>query len=240
MVGKDGKPLMAARRVPFDANRPGVNEHGDLISKDGNTRKVVRQVNFENNATAAVVNNIAATSQNDALNKNENVIHVFGHNECTYGVLLTDEHDTPANDVVAANTNKEDTRRDANHATMEPGVLRNSFNVDANNNNNMHDKSPCVQNDIHGTKEGTHATDAVGTGANVAIPLAGVEEVSQRFENTLYGYFIGKRLVFPLVETYVKNAWAKFGLERTMLTNGFFFFQFATREGMERVLKNGS
>nr|GFB23689.1 RNA-directed DNA polymerase, eukaryota, reverse transcriptase zinc-binding domain protein [Tanacetum cinerariifolium] len=76
-------------------------------------------------------------------------------------------------------------------------------------------------------------------GANVAIPLADAEEVSQRFENTLYGYFIGKRLAFTLVETYVKNAWAKFGLEQTMLTNGFFFFQFATREGLERVLENG-
>ncbi|GJY33854.1 RNA-directed DNA polymerase, eukaryota, reverse transcriptase zinc-binding domain protein [Tanacetum coccineum] len=33
MVGKDGKPLMVARRVQFDANTPGVNEHGDLIGK---------------------------------------------------------------------------------------------------------------------------------------------------------------------------------------------------------------
>ncbi|GJX82851.1 zinc knuckle CX2CX4HX4C containing protein [Tanacetum coccineum] len=289
---------MAARCGNFDANRPGVNEHGDLIGKDGNTRKAARQVNVENNATAAVVNNIAATSQNDALNKNDSVIHVFSHNKCTYGVLSTDDQVTPANDVStsamkninmtqnvlenekpatfvtslsdAANTNKEDTHGAANDATKEPGVFGNSLNVDANNNNNMRDKSICVQNDIHGTKEGTHATVAVGTGmkqsfasifktqfvskavrlttmtsefvqgANVAIPLAAVEEVSQRFENTLYGYFIGKRLAFPLVETYVKNAWAKFGLERTMLTNGFFFFQFATREGMERVLKNGS
>nr|GEV32463.1 hypothetical protein [Tanacetum cinerariifolium] len=77
-------------------------------------------------------------------------------------------------------------------------------------------------------------------GANVAIPLAVVEEVSQRFENTLYGYFIGKGLAFPLVENYVKHAWAKLGLERFMLTNWFFFFQFATREGMEQVLENGS
>ncbi|GJV69850.1 zinc knuckle CX2CX4HX4C containing protein [Tanacetum coccineum] len=76
-------------------------------------------------------------------------------------------------------------------------------------------------------------------GATVAIPLAEVKEVSQRFENTLYGYFIGKRLAFPLVENYVKNAWAKFGLERTMLMNGFFFFQFSTRDGMEQVLENG-
>ncbi|GKA47142.1 reverse transcriptase domain-containing protein [Tanacetum coccineum] len=48
-----------------------------------------------------------------------------------------------------------------------------------------------------------------------------------------------ERLAFPVVENYVKNAWAKFGLERTMLTNGFFFFQFTTHEGMERVLENG-
>ncbi|GJS18921.1 hypothetical protein Tco_0413393 [Tanacetum coccineum] len=238
MVGKDGKPLMVARRVQFDANTPGVNEHGDLIGNDGNTRK------------------------DDDLNKNESVIHVSGHNKCTYG------NENPITFVTslsaAANTNKEDTHGAANHATKEPGVFGNSLNVDANNNNNnnMRDKSTCVQNDIHGTKEGTHATNAVGTGmkqsfasifktqsvskavrlttmtsefvqgANVDIPLAAVEEVSQWFKNTLYGYFIGKRLAFPLVETYVKNAWAKFGLERTMLTNGFFFFQFATPEGI--------
>ncbi|GJX41002.1 zinc knuckle CX2CX4HX4C containing protein [Tanacetum coccineum] len=82
-------------------------------------------------------------------------------------------------------------------------------------------------------------SNEVVNGANVAIPLAAVEEISKRFDNTLYGYFICKRLAFPLVENYVKNAWAKFGLERTMLVNGFFFFQFATREGMERVLENG-
>ncbi|GKC52755.1 zinc knuckle CX2CX4HX4C containing protein, partial [Tanacetum coccineum] len=76
-------------------------------------------------------------------------------------------------------------------------------------------------------------------GAKVVIPLAALEEVSNRFENTLYGYFIGQRLAFPLVENYVKNAWAKYGLECFMLKKGFFFFQFETREGMEKVLENG-
>ncbi|GJW77890.1 hypothetical protein Tco_0139572 [Tanacetum coccineum] len=71
-------------------------------------------------------------------------------------------------------------------------------------------------------------------GANVAISLAAMEEVSNRFENTLYGYFIGHRLAFPLVENYVKNAWAKYGLERSMLKKGFFFFQFSSRDGMEK------
>ncbi|GJR70350.1 zinc knuckle CX2CX4HX4C containing protein [Tanacetum coccineum] len=76
-------------------------------------------------------------------------------------------------------------------------------------------------------------------GANVVIPMAVVEKMSNRFENTLYGYFIGHRLAFPLVENYVKNAWAKYGLERTMLKKGFFFFQFLSSEGMEKVLENG-
>lgn len=73
----------------------------------------------------------------------------------------------------------------------------------------------------------------------MAIPWQAVEEVSTRFENTLYGYFIGKRLAFPNVENYVRNTWAKFGLERVMLRNGFFFFQYATKEGMDQVLENG-
>nr|GFB08123.1 zinc knuckle CX2CX4HX4C [Tanacetum cinerariifolium] len=75
--------------------------------------------------------------------------------------------------------------------------------------------------------------------ADVAIPLAVVDEVSNRFVNTLYGYFIGKRLAFPIVKNYVTNTWAKYGLERVMLHNGFFFFQFSMKEGMKQVLENG-
>ncbi|GKB86355.1 zinc knuckle CX2CX4HX4C containing protein, partial [Tanacetum coccineum] len=76
-------------------------------------------------------------------------------------------------------------------------------------------------------------------GAAVAIPIEAVEEVSARFENTLYGYFIGNRLAFPTVENYVKNTWAKFGLKRIMLDEDFFLFQFDTKEGMEKVIESG-
>nr|GEZ11107.1 hypothetical protein [Tanacetum cinerariifolium] len=74
-------------------------------------------------------------------------------------------------------------------------------------------------------------------GAAVAIPLEAVEEVSSRFTNTLYGYFIGKRLAFPLVENYIKNTWAKFGLKRIQL-HEFFLFQF-NKDGMEKVMESG-
>ncbi|GJX13352.1 hypothetical protein Tco_0205110 [Tanacetum coccineum] len=82
-------------------------------------------------------------------------------------------------------------------------------------------------------------SEEVVEGATMTLPFEAVEEVSSRFANTLYGYFIGKRLAFPLVENYVKNTWAKYGLKRVQLHEDFFLFQFDTREGMESVLENG-
>ncbi|GKD31565.1 zinc knuckle CX2CX4HX4C containing protein [Tanacetum coccineum] len=76
-------------------------------------------------------------------------------------------------------------------------------------------------------------------GASVAIPYEAVEEVSSRFTNTLYGYFIGKRRAFRLVENYVKNTWAKYGLKHVQLHDDFFLFQFESKEGMDKVLENG-
>ena len=76
-------------------------------------------------------------------------------------------------------------------------------------------------------------------GAHVTIPLKEIKDVSARFANTLYGYFIGKQLAFPIMENYVKNTWAKYGLERVMLNNGFFLFQFSTKDGMDQVLEAG-
>ncbi|GJW34389.1 hypothetical protein Tco_0054421 [Tanacetum coccineum] len=68
-------------------------------------------------------------------------------------------------------------------------------------------------------------------GADLAIPLDSVNEISKRFANALNGYFIGKRLAFSIVENYVKNTWAKYGIKRVMLHNSFFFFQFSSRKG---------
>nr|GEX31879.1 hypothetical protein [Tanacetum cinerariifolium] len=79
----------------------------------------------------------------------------------------------------------------------------------------------------------------VDEGAAVAIPIEAVKEVCSRFSNTLYGYFIGNRLAFLLVENYVKNTWAKFGLKRIQLHEDFFMFQFNTKDGMKSVMESG-
>lgn len=76
-------------------------------------------------------------------------------------------------------------------------------------------------------------------GANVVIPLAVVDDMCSKFDHTLCGYFLGQRLAFPIVEDYVKHAWAKFGFECVMLRNDFFLFKFKTQEGMIKVLECG-
>ncbi|GJX47798.1 zinc knuckle CX2CX4HX4C containing protein [Tanacetum coccineum] len=75
---------------------------------------------------------------------------------------------------------------------------------------------------------------------NISIPRKVVEKVSTRFDHTLYGYFIGKRMAFPVVEYYARNNWAKHGLKRIMMNSkDFFFFKFDSRTGLEAVLEGG-
>ncbi|GKC36835.1 probable indole-3-pyruvate monooxygenase YUCCA10 [Tanacetum coccineum] len=75
--------------------------------------------------------------------------------------------------------------------------------------------------------------------AEVKIPKASILDVHSIFGFSLYGYFVGKRVAFPVVENYVKNAWKKFGLVRVMMNlKGFFFFKFASIEGVNGVLEN--
>lgn len=74
----------------------------------------------------------------------------------------------------------------------------------------------------------------------LAIPLKVVEDISTRFDNTLYGYFLGKWVAFPVVEYYARTTWAKFDLKRVMMNaKGFFFFKFDTKKGLEDFLERG-
>ncbi|GJR00249.1 zinc knuckle CX2CX4HX4C containing protein [Tanacetum coccineum] len=86
----------------------------------------------------------------------------------------------------------------------------------------------------------TLVADPVFKGVNISIPRKVVEKVSTRFEHTLYGYFIGKRMAFSVVKYYARNNWAKHELKRIIMNSkGFFFFKFDSRAGLEAVLKGG-
>ncbi|GJY64411.1 zinc knuckle CX2CX4HX4C containing protein [Tanacetum coccineum] len=83
-------------------------------------------------------------------------------------------------------------------------------------------------------------SENVFNGVQLSFPMKVVKTVSSRFENTLYGYFIGKRIAFQVVEYYVRNNWAKYEFTRLMTNSkGFFFFIFDSNKGLEDFLENG-
>ncbi|GJS35889.1 zinc knuckle CX2CX4HX4C containing protein [Tanacetum coccineum] len=73
----------------------------------------------------------------------------------------------------------------------------------------------------------------------VSLPKESIDEINAHFVNTLYGFPVGKRLAFPMVDNYVKHAWMKFGLNRVMMHHGFFMFQFESKSGMDKVIEGG-
>ena len=60
-------------------------------------------------------------------------------------------------------------------------------------------------------------SDAGNVEADLIIPMASVQEVNERFANSLFGYFIGNRIAYPLVEQYAWNKWSKHGLQKVMM-----------------------
>lgn len=77
-------------------------------------------------------------------------------------------------------------------------------------------------------------------GINIVFPRSVVLESNKRYSNKIFGYFLGNRLPFPVVDRYVGNVWKKFGLEKVMMNSwGFFYFKFTSMEGMVKVLEGG-
>ncbi|GJX56677.1 zinc knuckle CX2CX4HX4C containing protein [Tanacetum coccineum] len=102
------------------------------------------------------------------------------------------------------------------------------------NNSLLHEESN--KNKVYFRTLETEITDL----ANVLIPMSSVLEVEARFANTLYGYFLGKKVAFLIVKRYILNAWKKYGITRVMgAKNGFFFMYFSSSTRLEEVLENG-
>ncbi|XP_022024382.1 uncharacterized protein LOC110924695 [Helianthus annuus] len=117
---------------------------------------------------------------------------------------------------------------------------REDMNVFRSSLNSYADK---VKNSVHTKKEVNfrwmEATETCKD-ADVVIPREVIRKVQDKFENVLYGYFLGNRLPFPVVEYYAKNVWARHGFSKIMMNaEGFFFFKFDSKEGMSQVLENG-
>ncbi|GKD16849.1 hypothetical protein Tco_1206007 [Tanacetum coccineum] len=78
-------------------------------------------------------------------------------------------------------------------------------------------------------------------GAEVVVPLESILTISEQFAKMAYGFFLGKRVAYPVVANYVRNTWGKYGLVKSML-NSFielFYFQFSSMDGLDSMLENG-
>lgn len=78
-------------------------------------------------------------------------------------------------------------------------------------------------------------------GVDVVLPRESVKLVNDRFKLTLYGYFLGKRLAFSVVDYFVKQNWVRFGIQKVMMNDNvfFFFFKFSDDSDINAVLEEG-
>ncbi|GJX00723.1 cytokinin dehydrogenase 3-like protein [Tanacetum coccineum] len=80
-----------------------------------------------------------------------------------------------------------------------------------------------------------------GNGIDVVVLVDSIRAISERFANTAYGFFLGKKVAYPVVANYVRNTWGKYGLVRSMFSSstGLLSFQFSSIDGFDAMLKNG-
>ncbi|GJT60832.1 zinc knuckle CX2CX4HX4C containing protein [Tanacetum coccineum] len=75
-------------------------------------------------------------------------------------------------------------------------------------------------------------------GVDLYVSKESVSVVNDRFNNKVYGFFLGKRMAYHVVENYVKNTWTKFGLGKSMKIKDVFFFKFGSKDMMEAMLES--
>ncbi|GJR12732.1 putative reverse transcriptase domain-containing protein [Tanacetum coccineum] len=80
-----------------------------------------------------------------------------------------------------------------------------------------------------------------GNGIDVVVPVESIRTISEQFSNTAYGFFLGKRVAYPVVVNYIRNTWGKYGMVRSMFSSstGLFSFQFSSMDGLDAMLENG-
>ncbi|GJS05210.1 hypothetical protein Tco_0321718 [Tanacetum coccineum] len=79
-----------------------------------------------------------------------------------------------------------------------------------------------------------------GNRIDVVVLVDSIRAISERFSNTAYGFFLGKKVAYPVVANYVRNTWGKYGLVRLMFNSstGLFSFQFSSIDGLDAMLEN--
>ncbi|GJY06816.1 hypothetical protein Tco_0373870 [Tanacetum coccineum] len=80
-----------------------------------------------------------------------------------------------------------------------------------------------------------------GNGIDVVVLVDSIRAISERFANTAYGFFLGKKVAYHVVANYIRNTWGKYGLVRLMFSSStrLFSFKFSSIDGLDAMLENG-
>ncbi|GKC28054.1 zinc finger, CCHC-type containing protein, partial [Tanacetum coccineum] len=111
----------------------------------------------------------------------------------------------------------------------------------------LNDATPCVDAAMKDVSLSVEANATTGNApgkpsyATATGKTNSIRVVSERFANTAYGFFLGKKVPYPIIANYVRNTWGKYGLARSMfiLSTGSFSFQFSSMDGLDAMLENG-
>ena len=72
----------------------------------------------------------------------------------------------------------------------------------------------------------------------IPLPVELTKKAALAFNSTVYGYFLGPRIPFPIVQRMEAAKWGKFGFKDAMLNdNGYFFFRFNDEGVVNKRLK---
>nr|GEZ45073.1 hypothetical protein [Tanacetum cinerariifolium] len=69
------------------------------------------------------------------------------------------------------------------------------------------------------------------------LPVENVMAAQNKFANSIVGFFVGKRVAFPLVQNYVTNTYAKFGFQKVIKDDDVFYFKLSLITGLKQVLE---
>nr|GEX32618.1 hypothetical protein [Tanacetum cinerariifolium] len=233
VLGKDGKPLKAYHFVTFGENNEDTSVTTTGVDSGIHARNIndVVEVGNPSNAVASHVNSPTAAHVN-----RQNTFSWFCELFLVRGFLFINMEQGFLNRSARVKNQKGDGIKTS--GSILSGLAKRVKNIDGKvlgkdvkplkayhsltfgeNNKDTSVTTARVDSGINAR----NIDDVVEVRADVTIHMAAVKEVSNQFANTLYGNFIGNRLAFPIVETYFKNAWAKFGFKRIIMRNGFLF-----------------
>ncbi|GKC34084.1 putative reverse transcriptase domain-containing protein [Tanacetum coccineum] len=227
MIGKDGKPLRAVRRVVFQ----------EPIS--------VAKVS---EADQACVQNVLNTPSHPVMDKNVERIVEDVSTDADVSDAMRSDCNNDGSSGKAANVDKNVASGNVNGTSSFASLVRpNSANSKVNSVNRISQRKEGSFASLFHPKEVTNmlrfrtlVNKEKVECSDCVLPKDAANLVKRRYENSIIGFFVGKDPSYPVVQNYVSNTWSKFGFEKiTRNDNGVYLFKFASKAGLEQVLERG-